>query len=73
MESNFNCKSKRRSWKNYNFNKSSASLAALEFKTLLIDADPQANTTSGLGINRIKLKKQYMNAWLIKISKKIVF
>jgi chromosome partitioning protein len=26
-----------------------ASLAVLEFKTLLIDADPQANTTSGLG------------------------
>jgi len=28
-----------------------ASLAALEFKTLLVDADPQANSTSGLGIN----------------------
>jgi chromosome partitioning protein len=28
-----------------------ASLAVLEFKTLLIDADPQANTTSGLGID----------------------
>ncbi len=28
-----------------------ASLAALEFKTLLIDADPQANSTSGLGFN----------------------
>jgi chromosome partitioning protein len=28
-----------------------ASLAALEFKTLLIDADPQANSTSGLGMN----------------------
>jgi chromosome partitioning protein len=28
-----------------------ASLAVLEFKTLLIDADPQANSTSGLGIN----------------------
>lgn len=26
-----------------------ASLAALEFKTLIIDADPQANSTSGLG------------------------
>jgi chromosome partitioning protein len=26
-----------------------ASLAALEFKTLLVDADPQANSTSGLG------------------------
>lgn len=29
----------------------SASLAALDFKTLIIDADPQANSTSGLGIN----------------------
>ncbi len=28
-----------------------ASLAILEYKTLLIDADPQANTSSGLGIN----------------------
>ena len=29
-----------------------ASLAALEFKTLIIDADPQANATSGLGIDQ---------------------
>ncbi|MEL7002845.1 MAG: AAA family ATPase [Bacteroidota bacterium] len=28
-----------------------ASLAALEHKTLVIDADPQANTTSGLGLD----------------------
>ncbi|UII20023.1 ParA family protein [Fulvivirga ligni] len=28
-----------------------ASLAALEFKTLVIDADPQANSTSGVGLN----------------------
>lgn len=28
-----------------------ASLGALEFKTLVIDADPQANATSGLGFN----------------------
>ncbi len=28
-----------------------ASLAALEFKTLVVDADPQANSTSGLGVN----------------------
>lgn len=28
-----------------------ASLAVLEFKTLLVDADPQANSTSGLGFN----------------------
>ncbi len=28
-----------------------ASLAALEYKTLLVDADPQANSTSGLGFD----------------------
>jgi len=28
-----------------------ASFAALEFKTLIIDADPQANSTSGIGID----------------------
>lgn len=28
-----------------------ASLAALEYKTLVVDADPQANSTSGMGIN----------------------
>jgi len=30
----------------------SASIAAAEFKTLLIDIDPQANSTSGLGIEK---------------------
>jgi len=34
-----------------------ACLAALEYKTLLIDADPQANSTSGLGIDQNKIKK----------------
>ncbi len=29
----------------------SASLAVMEYKTLVVDADPQANTTSGLGQN----------------------
>lgn len=28
-----------------------ASLAALEFNTLIVDADPQANSTSGVGLN----------------------
>jgi chromosome partitioning protein len=28
-----------------------ASLAVLEYKTLIIDADPQANATSGIGVN----------------------
>lgn len=33
-----------------------ASLAALEFKTLLVDADPQANSTSGLGFDPRNVK-----------------
>ena len=34
-----------------------ASLAVLEYKTLVIDADPQANTTSGLGHNPREIEK----------------
>ncbi|MFM7428640.1 MAG: ParA family protein, partial [Flammeovirgaceae bacterium] len=34
-----------------------ASLAVLEYKTLLVDADPQANSTSGLGLNPKEIKK----------------
>lgn len=34
-----------------------ASLAVLECKTLLVDADPQANSTSGLGINPKEVKQ----------------
>lgn len=34
-----------------------ASLAALELKTLLVDADPQANSTSGLGFDPRTIKK----------------
>jgi chromosome partitioning protein len=33
----------------------SASIAAAEYKTLLIDIDPQANSTSGLGVERNSL------------------
>lgn len=35
----------------------SASLAVLEYKVLLVDADPQANATSGLGIDPEGLQK----------------
>lgn len=34
-----------------------ASLAVLEFKTLLVDADPQANTTSGIGYDPRNIQK----------------
>jgi len=34
-----------------------ASFAVLEKKTLLLDADPQANSTSGLGLNPNEIKK----------------
>jgi chromosome partitioning protein len=33
-----------------------ASLAVLEYKTLLVDADPQANSTSGVGIEPKNVK-----------------
>ena len=33
-----------------------ASMAALEYKTLIVDADPQANSTSGLGFNTKDVK-----------------
>lgn len=34
-----------------------ASFAALEYKTLVVDADPQANSTSGLGLNPKTIEK----------------
>ena len=40
----------------------SASLAAAERKTLLIDADPQANATSGIGIDRHALDRSLYEA-----------
>jgi chromosome partitioning protein len=33
-----------------------ASLAALEYRTLIVDADPQANSTSGIGFNPKELR-----------------
>ena len=33
-----------------------ASLAILEYKVLVVDADPQANSTSGLGLNPKEIK-----------------
>lgn len=42
-----------------------ASFAALEYKTLLVDADPQANSTSGLGLDP-KLKENSIYECMIK-------
>lgn len=36
-----------------------ASLAALEFKTLLVDTDPQANSTSGVGFDPKNIKTSF--------------
>ena len=39
----------------------SSSLGHLGKKVLLIDLDPQSNSTTGLGINRSKIKKSVYN------------
>ena len=39
----------------------SSSLAVAEQKTLLVDIDPQANTTSGLGFDKKEIKKSIYN------------
>ncbi|HEX9610846.1 MAG TPA: AAA family ATPase, partial [Gemmatimonadales bacterium] len=41
-----------------------ASLATAERKTLLIDADPQANSTSGVGIERDRIRHSLYDALL---------
>ncbi|MCQ2272228.1 MAG: AAA family ATPase [Bacteroidales bacterium] len=42
----------------------SASLAVLEHKTLLIDADPQANATSGVGVNSDEVENSIYDCML---------
>ena len=42
----------------------SASLAVSEKHTLLVDCDPQANATSGLGIDRSSIDKTLYHAML---------
>lgn len=51
-----------------------ASLAVLEFKTLVIDADPQANTTSGLGHDPREIDKSIYECMVdgIEISSIII-
>jgi chromosome partitioning protein len=47
-----------------------ASLAVLEQKTLVIDADPQANTSSGLGFNPRSITKSIYEVMIGNISAK---
>ena len=50
----------------------SGSLGVLEHKVLLIDADPQANATSGVGYNPRDIKKGIYECLVGKVSAKEV-
>jgi len=45
-----------------------ASLAVLEFKTLLVDADPQANSTSGIGFDPRNIKNSIYECIINEIN-----
>ncbi len=47
-----------------------ASLAALEFKTLIVDADPQANATSGVGQNPKEIENSIYECMVNNIEAK---
>ncbi|MEM7548657.1 MAG: AAA family ATPase [Bacteroidota bacterium] len=47
-----------------------ASFAALEYKTLVVDADPQANSTSGLGLNPKEIKSGIYESMVDGVSAK---
>jgi chromosome partitioning protein len=47
-----------------------ASLAALEYKTLVVDADPQANSTSGLGLNPKEIENSIYECMVDEIDVK---
>lgn len=49
-----------------------ASLAVLEYKTLLVDADPQANSTSGVGFDPRNIKKSIYECLINEDSTKDV-
>ena len=45
-----------------------ASLAALEYKTLIVDADPQANSTSGIGFDPKEVKTSIYECMINDVS-----
>lgn len=45
-----------------------ASLAAMDYKTLIIDADPQANSTSGVGFNPAEIKNGLYECMINQIA-----
>ena len=45
-----------------------ASLAVLEYRTLLVDADPQANSTSGIGFDPRNIKNSIYECIINQIS-----
>ena len=47
-----------------------ASLAALEYNTLIVDADPQANSTSGVGINPREVESSIYECMVDEVSVK---
>ncbi len=49
-----------------------ASLAVLEYKTLLVDADPQSNATSGIGMDPKKIKTSIYECMIDDIDPKNV-
>ena len=48
-----------------------ASFAALEFKTLIVDADPQANSTSGLGFDPKEIEISIYECMIQKLDVRI--
>ena len=52
---NCNCQSERGRWKDYHIDQSSGIARCPQQKSLLVDLDPQGNSSTGLGIDRSQL------------------
>jgi chromosome partitioning protein len=59
------CQSRREGRKDHDSHQSSSSLATAEKKVLLIDGDPQGNTTSGMGIDKASIENKNLYHALI--------